>query len=151
MSSPETDRFVRKWNRIHKETSRALRAAPDDHLDWRPREGMFTLGELLRHIPEAEFALVRSAIAGSTQKGGPQLTNKSVAEIAHSFDAEHEQMVREVSKLSLEQLGEEVEFHGQKMKRRVLLSGMTEHEIHHRGQLFTYYRLLGIQPPNLHD
>jgi uncharacterized damage-inducible protein DinB len=37
------------------------------------------------------------------------------------------------------------------MRRKVLLSGLTEHEIHHRGQIFTYYRLLGIEPPNLYD
>lgn len=150
MSCPETDSFVRKWNRIHKETSRVLRAAPDDQLDWRPKEGMFTLGELLRHIPEAELTLASSAIAGFTQTTRHHPPHKSVAQIADSFDAEHAQLVLEVSKLTLEQLSEEVEFHGQKMRRKVLLSGMTEHEIHHRGQLFTYYRLLGIEPPNLH-
>jgi uncharacterized damage-inducible protein DinB len=151
MSCPETERFVRKWNRIHRETSRALRAAPDEHLDWRPKEGMFTLGELVRHMPEAEFALVRSAIAGSTQKASLDLTHKSVTQIAATFDREHEELAQEVAKLNLEQLSEEVEFHGQKVRRKVLLSAMTEHEIHHRGQLFTYYRLLGIEPPKLHE
>ena len=150
MSCPETERFVRNWNRIHKDTSRALRTAPDEHLNWRPKEGMFTLGELVRHMPEAESAPVRSAIAGSTQKGSLDLTDKSVTQIAASFDREHEELVREVANLTLDQLSEEVEFHGQKMRRKVLLSAMTEHEIHHRGQLFTYYRLLGIEPPNLH-
>jgi uncharacterized damage-inducible protein DinB len=151
MSCPETERFVRNWNRIHKDTSRALRTAPDEHLNWRPKEGMFTLGELLRHMPEAESALVRSAIAGSTQKAGLDLTDKSVTQIATAFENEHEELAREVANLTLEQLSEEVEFHGQKMRRKVLLSAMTEHEIHHRGQLFTYYRLLGVEPPNLHE
>jgi len=27
---------------------------------------------------------------------------------------------------------------------------MTEHEIHHRGQLYTYYRLAGVEPPKLY-
>ena len=48
MSNPDTVRFVRNWNRIHKETSRVIRSAPDDKLEWRPKEGMFTLRELLQ-------------------------------------------------------------------------------------------------------
>ena len=150
MSCPETERYVGNWNRIHKQTSRALRAAPDAHLEWRPGEGMFTLRELISHIPEAEFALVRSALAGSTKTERLDLANQTVAQIADAFDIQHEQLVEEVSRLSLEQLNEEVEFHGKRMRRKVLLAGLTEHEIHHRGQILTYYRLLGIEPPNLY-
>ena len=150
MSCPETERYVGNWNRIHKQTSRALRAAPDAHLEWRPGAGMFTLRELISHIPEAEFALVRSALAGSTKTERLDLAHQTVAQIADAFDAQHEQLVEEVSRLSLEQLNEEVEFHDKRMRRKVLLAGVTEHEIHHRGQIFTYYRLLGIEPPNLY-
>jgi uncharacterized damage-inducible protein DinB len=151
MSCAETERYVRNWNRIHKQTSRALRAAPGGHLEWRPGPGMFTLRELISHIPDAEFALVRSALAGSTKTERLTLADQSVAQIADAFDSQHEQLVVEVSMLTLDGLNEEVEFHGKKMRRKVLLSALTEHEIHHRGQLFTYYRLLGIEPPNLYD
>ena len=150
MSSPETERYVGNWNRIHKQTSRTLRAAPDEHLEWSPKPGMFTLRELISHIPEAELALVRSALAGSTKTERIDLADQTVAQIADTFDRQHEQLVEEVSRLSLEQLNEEVEFHGKRMRRKVLLAGLTEHEIHHRGQIFTYYRLLGVEPPNLY-
>ena len=150
MSCPETERYVGSWNRIHKQTSRALRAAPDEHLEWSPKPGMFTLRELISHIPEAEFALVRSALAGSTKTERLDLADHTVAQIADTFDSQHEKLVEEVSSLTLDQLNEEVEFHGKKMRRKVLLAGLTEHEIHHRGQIFTYYRLLGIEPPNLY-
>src|SRR5438067_1196928 len=68
MSCPETEHFVKNWNRIHKQTARALAAAPADQLDWRPREGMFTLRELVRHIAEAESAIARTALSGTMQK-----------------------------------------------------------------------------------
>lgn len=151
MSSPDTERFVSNWNRIHKETSRVLRAAPDEKLDWRPKESMFTLRELIGHIPQAELVLARSALAGSTQKVPFDSSNHSADEIAGMFDSQHDELVNEVSKLTAEQLKEEVEFHGKRMRRSVLLWGMTEHEIHHRGQVYTYYRLAGIEPPNLHE
>ena len=151
MSSPDSERFVSNWNRIHKETSRVLRAAPDEKLEWRPKEGMFTLRELVGHIPQAEMVLVRSALAGSTQKIPFDFSSLSANEIASMFDSQHEDLVSEVSKLTGEQLKEEVEFHGHNLRRGVLLWFVTEHEIHHRGQLFTYYRLADIEPPNLHE
>ena len=150
MSSPDPERFVSNWNRIHRDTSRVLRAAPDDKLDWRPKEDMFTMRELIGHIPQAEAGLVRSALAGSTQKVAFDFS-RSAAEIADAFDSQHDELAAEVSKLTPEQLKEEIEFHGRKLRRGVLLWFVTEHEIHHRGQLFTYYRLAGIEPPNLHE
>jgi uncharacterized damage-inducible protein DinB len=151
MSSPDSDRFVSNWNRIHKDTARVLRAAPDEKLGWRPKEGMFTLRELIGHIAQAEVVLVRSALAGSTQKISFDFSSLSANEIADIFDTQHEQLVSEVTKLAGEQLKEEVEFHGHNLRRGVLLWFATEHEIHHRGQLFTYYRLADIQAPNLHE
>lgn len=150
MSSPDTERFISNWNRIHKDTSRVLRAVPDDKLDWRPKEDMFTMRELVGHIPQAELVLVRSALAGSMQKI-PFDLSRSAKEIACAFDTQHEELAAEVSNLTAEQWREEVEFHGRRMRRGVLLSFVTEHEIHHRGQLYTYYRLAGIEPPDLHD
>lgn len=150
MSSPDSDRFVSNWNRIHRDTTRVLRAAPDEKLDWRPAADMFTMRELIGHIPQAEVVLVRSALAGSDQKV-PFDASRSAAEIASAFDAQHEELVSEVSKLTAEQWKEEVEFHGRRLRRGVLLWFVTEHEIHHRGQLYTYYRLAGIKPPDLHE
>lgn len=150
MSSSDSERFVSNWNRIHKDTSRVLRAAPDDKLDWRPREDMFTMRELIGHIPQAEVVLVRSALAGFDQKV-PFDISRTAGEIASAFDAQHDELVSEVSKLTAEQWKEDVEFHGRRLRRGVLLWFVTEHEIHHRGQLYTYYRLAGIEPPNLHE
>lgn len=151
MSCPETERFVKNWNRIHKQTSRVLRAASQQRLQWQPNERLRTLGDLINHFPQAELFIVRTALAGSTQKTQLDLSNHTVDEIVGLFDSQHEQLVEEVSKLTREQLDEEVEFYGRKMRRIILLWGMTEHEIHHRGQLFTYYRLAGVEPPDLRD
>jgi uncharacterized damage-inducible protein DinB len=151
MSSPSNDRFLTNWNRIHKETSLLLRAAPDEKLEWRPKEGMFSMRELISHILQAEVVLVRSAIAGSAQKIPLDYSTLSANQIAGVFDSQHNELVSEVTKLTAEQLREGVEFHGHNLSRGALLWFATEHEIHHRGQLFTYYRLADIEPPNIHE
>src|SRR6266851_7235228 len=106
--NPDSERFVSNWNRIHKETSRVLRAAPDEKLEWRPKEGMFSLRELIGHIPQAEAVLVRSALAGSTQKLPFDFSGLGANQIAGMFDTQHEQLVSEVTKLTAEQLKEQV-------------------------------------------
>ncbi len=150
MSCPETESLVREWNRIHKQTARILAAAPDDKLDWKPGEKMFTLRELVTHIPESEAAIARSALSGSMQKVKLDFTGAAVADIVNTFDRQHAELAEEVSKLTLDQLNEKIQAFGREMKRKVLLRGMIEHEIHHRGQLFTYLRLAGIEPPALY-
>ncbi|HWP42520.1 MAG TPA: DinB family protein, partial [Blastocatellia bacterium] len=124
--------------------------APADKLEWRPGEGMFTLRQLITHIPEAEAGIARTALAGSMQRIDLGLASASVEEIVNRFDASHAELAEEVSKLTADQLNEEVEAFGRRMPRRVLLRALTEHEIHHRGQLFTYLRLAGVEPPNIY-
>ena len=150
MSCPETERFVRDWNRVHKQTARILAAAPDDKLDWRPGEKMFTLRELVTHIPESEIGIARSALAGTMQKVELDLSRAAIADIVNTFELQHAELVEEVSKLTLDQLNEKIQAFGREMRRIVLLRGLIEHEIHHRGQLFTYLRLAGVEPPALY-
>jgi uncharacterized damage-inducible protein DinB len=84
------------------------------------------------------------------QKVDLDLSNAGVEEIVNAFDRSHAELAEEVSKLTPEQVDEQVEAFGHKMPRRVLLRIMTEHEIHHRGQVFTYLRLAGVEPPNIY-
>ncbi len=150
MSCPETERFVKDWQRIHKQTAQVMAAAPDDKLDWQPGADIFTLRQLVRHFPEAEATIARTALAGTMQKGELNLQQASVAEIINAFEAQHQELVDEVSKLTLEQLNEKVDAFGQQMRRIVLLRALLEHEIHHRGQLYTYLHLAGVKPPALY-
>ncbi|HYP28276.1 MAG TPA: DinB family protein [Blastocatellia bacterium] len=149
MSCPEIESFVKNWNRIHKQTSLALRAAPADRMEWRPKEGMFSLRELVTHIPQAELMITRSAIAGSKQKVELDLSNLPPEEIADIFDRQHAELAEEVSKLGSEQIRDKVEIFGKSLPRIVLLHGMVEHEIHHRGQLYAFLRLVDVEPPPL--
>jgi uncharacterized damage-inducible protein DinB len=150
MTSPETESLVKNWNRVHRQTARVLAAAPNDKLDWKPGDNMFTLRELITHIPEAEAEIVSLALSGNMQKVTLDLAGASVAEIVVKFDSSHDRLVAEVAKLSLDQLNEKVEAFGSVMRRVVLLRALIEHEIHHRGQLFAYLRLAGIEPPSLY-
>jgi uncharacterized damage-inducible protein DinB len=150
MSCPEIETFVRNWNYTHKQTARIIKAAPPESLEWRPKEGMFSLRELVSHFPQAEIAFVRTAMDGRYSKIELDLTGRTPEEIAAIFDENHARLAEEVATLTSELLAREVEFAGHKLRCRDLLKVLVEHEIHHRGQLYTYFHLAGVEPPKLY-
>lgn len=150
MGCPEIEAFVRHWGYIHKQTARVLRAVPANKMDFKPKEHMMTLGELTVHIPQAALLFARTALAGTTQKIDLDLSNSSPEEIAVAYEENFKQLAGEVWELTREQLDEEVQFFDYKLRRIELLQELVNHEIHHRGQLYTYLHLVDVKPPALH-
>src|SRR6266480_407494 len=96
MTYPEIETFVRNWNYTHKQTARILRAAPQEKMEWLPKEGMFTLRQLVSHFPQAELGFVRTAMDGSYTKVELDLSKSTPEEIANIFDENHEKHAAEV-------------------------------------------------------
>jgi uncharacterized damage-inducible protein DinB len=153
MSAPAShlDPYIATWNRIHKQSVRLMRAAPDEQYGWKPSESAMTLGELMNHLYLAEAGIVEAALTGQFPRTHPEAIMKT-EELIAAFDASHEEQVKRVAALTPEQLAEIVTPFGEKagpMPRQVVLQALHEHEIHHRGQLYTYLRILGCEVPPL--
>ncbi len=144
------DNFIKNWRRIHKQTKKILVLTPDDKYDWKPAETSMPLGELANHFSVAEWLLAETVFTGKLPTERPE-PHKSTDELVAAFDKTHDDLVAKVRAMSPEQLEEEVALFGpdQKMTRMALLNIMTEHEIHHRGQLYVYLRILGCELPSL--
>src|SRR3954453_21778339 len=48
------DSFLKHFNNIRQRTRRVVDCIPSDQVEWAPRDGMFTLGDLVRHIAVTE-------------------------------------------------------------------------------------------------
>jgi len=46
--------FLKYFGNVRERTMRVVRCIPPGKVDWSPREGKFTLGDLARHIATAE-------------------------------------------------------------------------------------------------
>jgi uncharacterized damage-inducible protein DinB len=149
MSSP-LDSYVKTWNRIHKQTTKLMAVAPDDQYDWKPSETAMTLGGLMNHLFVAEAGLIAAALTGVFPTERPEPIGNTAALIA-AFDQSHESLIPRLAELTAEQLDEEVAPFGpaKAMSRMALLHVTHEHEIHHRGQLYVYLRMLGCEVPPL--
>lgn len=141
---------IQNWERIHKQTVALIKTAPDDKYDWRTCPSAMTLGELLNHFNQAEAGLAHALLHGNFPAERPAAINNT-AELVAAFADTHQAAVAQVCTLTPEQLTEMIAPFGpgRNMPRATLLRGMQEHEIHHRGQLYTYLRMLDVAMPPL--
>ena len=146
----QVDSLVKNWRRIHKQTTKIMAAAPNDKYDWKPADSAMTLGELMNHLWIAEAGLVAAAKTGVFPKEAPEKITDTAALIA-AFDKTHEEAVATAQAFTAEELAETVAPFGpdKAMPRSALLHLTHEHEIHHRGQLYTYLRIAGCEVPPL--
>ena len=132
---------------------------PADKITWAPDPKALTLGQLIRHLRQAEAGLLDVVRKGSwwylEERIGPVLT--SYVGPATDKDAEIKQFedTHAATIAFLREAPEEVldrEYRSERLNRSVkgwaIILGMAEHEAHHRGQLATYLRLLGEPSPS---
>jgi uncharacterized damage-inducible protein DinB len=150
MSKPaHLDIVLRDWKRIHHQTLRLMELAPDDKYDWKPHETSMTLGALLNHFPQAESGLIEAVMTGVFPR---DFTNyETTHELIAAFKDSHEKAVAKIKSIPDEAWDEQVSPFGpdRSFPRLDLLSINLEHEIHHRGQLYVYLRMLDCPVPEL--
>lgn len=152
------------FNLVHGVTMRAIGAFADDELDFRPRPGMRSPRELIFHIYGQERALAEAARQGSFT---PEMANRSNPEEpstaqalralatvkdAMAYATACHQAAEEIFRsMSEELVARKVESSfGSYPSWQYFQFAYDEHW-HHRGQLYTYLRLLGKEPPMLYD
>jgi uncharacterized damage-inducible protein DinB len=149
---------------VHGVTARAIAAFTDDELNFRPRPEIRTVRELVFHIYSQEQILAEAAKAGTftmeaARASSPQdpAAGPIIGKLVSVQDARayagacHEAARRIFRELSEEELLREVESPFGKYPAWQYFAFAYDEHWHHRGQLYTYLRLLGKEPPDLYD
>ncbi len=143
--------LVADWARIRTVTIETARAFPGERLDVRPVAAMRSAGQILAHILDTELAVVDGALTGDWRFGrGPHRISRveTFERWSAKVRAETERALAGISDESLWAPAELPD--GTELPRFLVLYSFVENELHHRGQLFAYLRLLGIKPPWLY-
>ncbi len=143
--------FLNYFGRVHHRTMRVTRCIPPDKVDWSFREGKFTLGDLVRHI-----ALAKRYLFAETLQGEPSQYAGCGRELAPSYD-EIISLTEKLHEESFEILSRLTDLNaecrtpdGAAITTWKWMRAMLEHEIHHRGQIYTYLALLEVPTPPLY-
>jgi uncharacterized damage-inducible protein DinB len=145
--------FLDYFDKVHERTMRVARCIPPDKVDWSPREGKFTLGDLARHIAATGRYIFAETVQGKPSRyaGCGKELAASREEILALMERLHRESAEIISGLSDADLQRKCATPGgAPITTWKWLRSMVEHEIHHRGQLYTYLGLLGVQTPPLY-
>jgi len=147
------DSFLKHFANIRESTRRVAKCIPDDRIEWAPREGMFTLGDLVRHIAVAERFIWAESVHRRPSKyvtHGRELADGKAAVLAF-LDRMHEEATALFLALPPEAMDHKCPTPaGVELTTWKWLQMMTEHEIHHRGQIYLHLGMLQVPTPPLY-
>lgn len=145
--------FLQYFETIRERTLRVVRAVPEDKLEWRHTPGVFSPGDLARHIAATErYTFAENALGRPSRYlgCGTDLAQgkDAIDAFMHRLHAETLELLRGLKPEDLE--GKGVGPQGHPITAWKLLRAMVEHEVHHRGEMYVYLGLLGVSRPPLY-
>ena len=148
----------------------ALDALPHERFDFKPLPEMFTAQQIIVHIAECEWGFIHNIVDGGgkwerwvVEHEDPSQGWKTVrdapdhAALRGLLEESHRPTQRWFARPAAE-LGRVFGWAGidsgdggleRKATLHWILDSLQEHEIHHRAQLITYLRLMGVTPPSV--
>ena len=145
--------FLHYFGSVRERTMRVARCIPGDKIDWTYAPEKFTLGDILRHLAVAERYMWAENAQGHAARyttHGKELAD-GLENVLAFMERLHAESVAIFSKLSNEDLQRKCMTPGNApLTTWKWLRLMTEHEIHHRGQIYLYLSMLGVPTPALY-
>ncbi len=145
--------FLDYWEKVRQRTRRVVDRIPAEHLEWTWKPGKFTPGDLVRHLAGIE----RWMFAENAQRrpsrypGHGEALATGLPAVRDYFERLHAESMEIFQGLSDENLaGKCVTPGGAEITIGKWLRLMTEHEIHHRGQIYLLLAMLGVETPPLY-
>ncbi len=124
-------------------------AFSEEQYDWRPSDGVSSVGEALLHVAGANYYLAsKMGFAPPTDvdmMGIGKTTGKE--NIIATLKKSNAFVLETIMMVESAQLNEEVDFGFAKMNKLGGLLSMMEHNGEHKGQLIAYARSNGVVPP----
>lgn len=146
----DTASFLAYLDKIRERTMRVVQCIPPERLEWTFTDGRFTLGDLVRHIATVERYVFAEGIQGKAGKYpgcGRELADGYENVIAF-VSRLHTESVEIISRLTKDDLNAKgLTGDGVPITVWKLLRVLVEHEVHHRGQIYSYLGMLGISTP----
>lgn len=150
MEITNIDTFLEYYERVRERTKKLIAAVPPEQLEWAYLPGKFTIGDVIRHIANIERYMYAETVQGrpSAYQGCDISYAEGYANTLAYFDTMHAESVAIFRSIGNEGLQRKcMTPAGIEIRTAKWLRAMTEHEIHHRGELYIYLNLLGVKTP----
>ncbi|WP_206832354.1 DinB family protein [Alicyclobacillus fructus] len=123
-------------------------SVPEDKLDFKPWDGAMSFRDLVWHILAVSATFAAAAKAGrlTERPEQPDLSTKqALLDAISTFTEKTHADIASISDEQFESIVETKAVFGADLPAKALLASLIDHEIHHKGQLFVYARLMGAE------
>lgn len=149
---------------VHGVTLRAVKTLSDSDLDYRPVPGMRSPRELIYHIYAMERGIAEYIRTGKLPASNEELAIpenpgakerlkelKSTSDLIRFAKESYEMAERVIEEMTEEEIAGPVEAPYGVFPAFQFFTFTYDEHWHHRGQLYTYLRMLGKEPPMIYD
>ena len=145
--------FTEYFEGVRRRTVGFFRAIPSDMIDWAPKAGEYSCGDIIRHVATSE-SMFTGVVADGVWRydGHDRALGATLAQALALLDARHAAAFRALAKTDDAALAEprpSLEPGGRPIRGWRVLMAMCEHEVHHRSQLASYLTLMGVEAPDI--
>ena len=145
--------FGEYFDGVRRRTVHFARQVPPGSIDWAPKAGEYTCGDVIRHLAASEAMFTGVVADGVWRYGGHERGRGATLEaVLALLDAQHEAARTALARVADTTLGEErpsLEPGARPIRAWRVLMAMCEHEVHHRSQLASYLTLMGVEAPDI--
>ncbi|PTM60046.1 DinB family protein [Desmospora activa] len=144
----QVDQMVNHWYRHRHALEELLKAIPNEYLHYKPWDGAMELGELAQHVAASNYMFVSIVKTGEGQIKMPEIVDCNTLDDVLRLVQDYTEKTKAIyssltdAELELQYDSPYPNFHG---PRKKILTIMTDHEIHHKGQLMLYARMVGVK------
>jgi uncharacterized damage-inducible protein DinB len=143
------------FDKVQKVTQKAIKLIPKNKLNFKPCPEVKSVKELVKHIYSSEKVFTEGAKKGTITEADfkkAQFEIKTVNDLLKLAKRVHQNTNRVARALTPAQMNKKVKcFWGDELPAWMCFTVSYDEHWHHRGQLFTYLRLMGVKPPDLYD
>ncbi|WP_421976369.1 DinB family protein [Roseivirga seohaensis] len=142
--------FLKYYERMRERTNKLIAVIPEEYVDWAYKDGKFSIADHIRHLAAIERYMYAETVQGKPCKYlgcGKELAD-GFDNVLSFFKESHFESMQIFNRLSDSDLQQQCQTPGNaSITIWKWLRTLTEHEIHHRAQLYVYLNMLGVETP----
>jgi uncharacterized damage-inducible protein DinB len=145
------EEFLNEWSREANLTQQVLDQLTDESLTLKATPEYRTLGSLAWHIVTSLHEMLSRTGLNFVAAEHEASVPATAKEIADSYRSASENMITAMKEQWSDQSLDEIDdMYGDKWPKRLTLTVVNSHQIHHRGQLTVLMRLAGLRVPGVY-
>ena len=133
------------WSRMGAMVVETAKLMPEEHYSFSPIDPLASFGDLVNHTTGANY-LFGATVKLEKPSETKEINTSNKQEVIDGLEASFKFIGNGISKLSDQELKEEIEWFGSKMSRLQAILTMTDHLQRQHGKAITYVRLKGVAP-----